>query len=201
MADPETAVENADASRALILEVLAGNASGSRITVEEKLVIGRHAQGIGGLADDIELSRQHACISREPGGGYLIEDLGSTNGTFVNGAQIESPSLLGLGDTIEVGATSLLIKSLPSAPTASSGQKTAARPVVTADAPAEMHPALDLRLKIDFDKREATLSLQPDQSFRLALVDGRWRLEEEEDRPVPRDVPTDPEQGDSHEQR
>jgi pSer/pThr/pTyr-binding forkhead associated (FHA) protein len=180
MADPEMAVEDADSSRALILEVLAGNASGSRIVVEEELVIGRHARGIGGLADDIELSRQHARISREPGGGYVIEDMGSTNGTFVNALQIESPSPLGLGDTIEVGATSLLIKSLPPTSTGLTGQRTAARSVVTADAP-EMQAALDLRLEVDFDKREATLSLQPGQSFRLVLVDGRWRLEEEEE--------------------
>jgi FHA domain len=179
MADPQTAAEDADASRALVLEVLAGNAGGSRIVVEEELVIGRHAQGIGGLADDIELSREHARISREPGGGYVIEDMGSTNGTFVNGTQIESPSPLGLGDTIEVGATSLLIKSLPPVSTGLTGQQTAARPIVTAGAP-ETQAALALRLEIDFDKREATLSLQPGQSFRLALVDGRWRLEEEE---------------------
>ncbi len=190
MADSEPAVDDADASRALILEVLAGNANGSRIVVEQELVIGRHAQGIGGLADDIELSRQHARISREQSGSYVVEDLGSTNGTFVNSVQIESPRPLGLGDTIEVGATSILVKSLPPTTSSpSSGQQTAARPVVTADAPVEAQAALDLRLQIDFDKREATLSLQPGESFRIALVEGRWRLEE--------DHPTDPEQGDS----
>jgi pSer/pThr/pTyr-binding forkhead associated (FHA) protein len=194
VADTGMAVEDHEVARGLVLEVLAGNASGSRIVVEDELVIGRHAQGIGGLANDIELSRQHARISREPGGGYTIEDLGSTNGTCVNDSRIESSQPLGLGDTIAVGATNILVKSLP--PTTSlpsSGQQTIARPVVTAAAPAETQATLDLRLQIDFDTREATLSLQPGESFKLVLVDGRWRLEEE---PMEQE-PTDPEQGDS----
>jgi hypothetical protein len=90
------------------LEVISGSAAGSAILVEDELVFGRHElEGI--LVDDAEISRQHARISREASGEYAIEDLGSSNGTFVNGLQIQSPRLLAPGDSIEIGATTLVV--------------------------------------------------------------------------------------------
>jgi hypothetical protein len=96
----------------LRLEVISGNATGDTIVVEDELVIGRHAEGPGRLSEDEEISRQHARISREATGDYAIEDLGSSNGTFVNGLRIQSPRLLALEDSIEVGATTLLVKAI-----------------------------------------------------------------------------------------
>ncbi len=98
----------------LRLEVIAGNAAGTVILVEDELVIGRHAEGAGRLSEDSEISRQHARISREASGDYAIEDLGSSNGTFVNGLKIPSPRLLRAQDSIEVGGTTLVVRSLPS---------------------------------------------------------------------------------------
>jgi hypothetical protein len=40
------------------------------------------------VADDPQVSRRHAVLTRDADGSLFIEDLGSTNGTFVNGAQI-----------------------------------------------------------------------------------------------------------------
>ena len=40
------------------------------------------------IANDPHVSRHHARLIREDGGNLLLEDTGSTNGTFVNGAQI-----------------------------------------------------------------------------------------------------------------
>lgn len=51
---------------------------------------------------DAEVSRQHARISRTPGG-YVFEDLGSTNGTFVNGERLVAPRVLNPGDLIGLG--------------------------------------------------------------------------------------------------
>src|SRR3972149_335686 len=39
---------------------------------------------------DVEISRQHARLTRTPGG-MVLEDLGSTNGTFVNGERLGPP--------------------------------------------------------------------------------------------------------------
>src|SRR4051795_1490271 len=91
----------------LKLEAVEGNAAGSDIAVEEELVIGRTASVEGRLADDPEISRQHARVMRS-GEGYVIEDLGSMNGTFVNGNRLQAPHQLAQGDQIEVGGTRLL---------------------------------------------------------------------------------------------
>lgn len=57
---------------------------------------------------DGEISREHARIVRR-GGYYWIEDMGSTNGTFVNGLRIFTPQLLQPGDEIQLGRTKLTV--------------------------------------------------------------------------------------------
>jgi uncharacterized membrane protein YdfJ with MMPL/SSD domain len=91
--------------------VAAGPAAGTTITVEtEPLLIGRvtGSEGGGALGDDPELSREHARISVVDGT-LVIEDLGSSNGTFVNGTRIEAPTPLHSGDRIKVGTTTLTL--------------------------------------------------------------------------------------------
>jgi pSer/pThr/pTyr-binding forkhead associated (FHA) protein len=95
------------------LEVVAGRAVGMSILLDDELLIGRHADGAGRLADDEEISRSHARISLDRSGFCAIEDLGSTNGTFVNGLRIAGPQTLSVGDTIEVGGTTLVVRELP----------------------------------------------------------------------------------------
>ena len=95
------------------LEVVAGRAIGMSILVDDELLIGRHAEGAGRLADDEEISRSHARLSLDRTGFCAIEDLGSTNGTYVNGLKITGPETLSEGDTIEVGATTLVVRELP----------------------------------------------------------------------------------------
>lgn len=52
---------------------------------------------------------------RPTGDGIEIEDLGSTNGTFVNGSRIESATALSGGDTVRVGQAEMQVESAPSA--------------------------------------------------------------------------------------
>jgi pSer/pThr/pTyr-binding forkhead associated (FHA) protein len=94
-------------------EVVAGRAIGMSILIDDELLIGRHADGAGRLADDEEISRSHARISLDRSGFCAIEDLGSTNGTFVNGLRINGPQTLSVGDTIELGGTTLVVRELP----------------------------------------------------------------------------------------
>jgi pSer/pThr/pTyr-binding forkhead associated (FHA) protein len=94
-------------------EVVAGRAIGMSILLDDELLIGRHADGAGRLADDEEISRSHARISLDRSGFCAIEDLGSTNGTFVNGLRISGPQTLSVGDTIELGGTTLVVRDLP----------------------------------------------------------------------------------------
>lgn len=65
------------------------------------------------LANDIpigqpEVSRRHARFFKD-GGDIYIEDLGSTNGTFINGSRISSPQQLRPGDAIMVGENIVLV--------------------------------------------------------------------------------------------
>jgi pSer/pThr/pTyr-binding forkhead associated (FHA) protein len=89
-----------------LLKITSGKAAGGEIVLEDELVIGRTVNGEGTLADDSELSRRHARITRV-NGKLLLEDLGSTNGTFLNGQRIAAPSELHRGDKIAVGNSTL----------------------------------------------------------------------------------------------
>ena len=104
-------------SETLRLKITGGAAAGKELVVADELVIGREAPGEGMIADDVEISRQHARISRTPQDEWGVEDLGSRNGTFVNGHRIEGHELLAAGDSIEVGGTRLVVQvSSPAAP-------------------------------------------------------------------------------------
>jgi hypothetical protein len=73
---------------------------GQRVTLPNQAIIGR-MPGCDVQLDDPSVSRRHARISRAPNG-WLIEDLGSTNGVTVNGANVEREYLSG-GEDIELG--------------------------------------------------------------------------------------------------
>ena len=54
------------------------------------------------VINDAEVSRRHSRLTFQ-GGKYVIEDLGSTNGTFVNGQRLSGPVVLKAGDMISFG--------------------------------------------------------------------------------------------------
>jgi hypothetical protein len=56
------------------------------------------------VINDPEVSRHHCRMTRG-GGGYTLEDLGSTNGTFVNGQRLTGARPLAGGDTVGLGET------------------------------------------------------------------------------------------------
>jgi FHA domain len=92
------------------LEVVAGPASGRKLALEEEpLELGRGDAEKGALGSDPELSRRHARVSPMSDGRLLVEDLGSTNGTFVNGKRIAAPTVVGPGDEVALGDTTLRV--------------------------------------------------------------------------------------------
>jgi Mg-chelatase subunit ChlD len=72
--------------------------------------IGR-AQGNTVVINDPTMSRQHARVRLEEDR-FLLFDLGSANGTFVNGAQVEAPVALADGDTVRFGEAEFTFKQL-----------------------------------------------------------------------------------------
>src|SRR5712691_1111989 len=79
--------------------------SGERRYVESELRIGRGEQNDLRLNDG-SVSRDHAFLRRVDGR-YLLSDVGSQNGTFVNGRRVYAPSALQSGDRIRAGTTEL----------------------------------------------------------------------------------------------
>ena len=107
------------------LRVVEGRAVGSYVPLEhDELRIGRAESGIGKLDDDPEISRSHARVSRAADGALNVEDLGSKNGTFVNGDRIEGARRLQPGDRIRLGSTTLEVSEIDQGvqPTAMSAQ-------------------------------------------------------------------------------
>jgi predicted component of type VI protein secretion system len=86
---------------------------GREQTLQAGATIGREGCDVNLM--DPEVSRRHATI-RDQGGRLGIEDLGSTNGTYVNGQRITVVTVLTDGDTVRLGNTIWSIRSPAQAP-------------------------------------------------------------------------------------
>ena len=88
------------------LFVIQGRDQGQRYTLDEPIIsIGR----VGGNAvqvNDTEVSRKHAILELS-GEEYVLRDLNSSNGSFINGKRVKEQRLLS-GDQIQFGRTLLL---------------------------------------------------------------------------------------------
>ncbi len=74
-----------------------------RLSETMPTAIGRHSSCELVLRKD-DISRRHAEVFPE-GGEFRIRDLGSTNGTFLNGERIQDSALLHAGDKVEIGSS------------------------------------------------------------------------------------------------
>jgi pSer/pThr/pTyr-binding forkhead associated (FHA) protein len=88
---------------AMGLIIVRGPGTGQMFTLgADPVIIGREAQTAKFVIADPAVSRRHARIDRQ-GGTYQIEDLNSTNGTFVNAERVTESVALVAGDLIELG--------------------------------------------------------------------------------------------------
>ena len=76
---------------------------GTVYDLTDEITVGR-AAGCGVHVEDAYTSNLHARVFRRDGTVW-VEDLGSTNGTWVNAERIEAPTRLGRGDLLQVGGT------------------------------------------------------------------------------------------------
>jgi len=92
---------------AATLVVTRGPGAGSRFLLDTDVVqAGRHPESDIFL-DDITVSRRHAEVARQ-GSGWVVRDVGSLNGTYVNRQRIEDETALSTGDEVQIGRFKLV---------------------------------------------------------------------------------------------
>ncbi len=91
------------------LVVTAGPLTGTKITLgDQPILIGRADDSTLVLTDDFASSR-HARLTNR-GGQWYVEDLGSTNGTYLDQQRVQGPLLVGPGQPIRIGQTALELR-------------------------------------------------------------------------------------------
>ena len=101
------------------LVITSGQLEGRRIEVAKELVVGR--ENVDVVIDDAELSRRHFAV-RPVAGGLEVEDLGSRNGTRVNGTRIDGPTRVRDGAVVTVGMTTIAVEVPQAAPVGGAGE-------------------------------------------------------------------------------
>jgi hypothetical protein len=90
------------------LVVIAGKGSGDAVPLLGEIVVGRAADATLDITDDFA-SNHHAKLFSDARG-WVVEDLGSTNGTFVNGVRIDAPTRVDSRDIIRIGRSQLKLE-------------------------------------------------------------------------------------------
>jgi hypothetical protein len=100
-------VKRGKAARQLV--VTAGNLAGTRITLgEAPITIGRAEDSTLVITDDFASARHARLVARD--GQWFVEDLGSTNGTYLDRGKVSGPTPVPLGVPIRIGRTSLELR-------------------------------------------------------------------------------------------
>jgi class 3 adenylate cyclase len=77
------------------------------LLIDRRLELGREADGI--VVIDSRVSRRHVALEPGPDQTVLVSDLGSSNGTMLDGAPVQDPTLAGTGSTVQIGNTTIEI--------------------------------------------------------------------------------------------
>ncbi len=101
-------IVQAPVARLLVLESPA-LPQGSTVEVREPTRLGRGAENAIRIDGDDFVSTRHALLEPRPDG-LWVEDVGSTNGTFVNGGRVTTARLLSPGDVVRIGQTDLRVE-------------------------------------------------------------------------------------------
>jgi DNA-binding winged helix-turn-helix (wHTH) protein len=99
------------AARSVTVRLRVNWPGGSALLADGEHVMGRDAELAICLAS-ASVSRRHATI-RLAEGQARIEDLGSKNGTFVNGRRLAGPATLGDGDEVRAGSVRMTVRLVP----------------------------------------------------------------------------------------
>lgn len=103
--DPQKFKYSAALGKRALLVILSRKGFGATFVVDQPhSVLGRQSD-CEFVIDDPLLSRRHCAVSLDEAGDYFIEDLNSTNSTFLNSRKLQEKSRLQYGDRIVIGNT------------------------------------------------------------------------------------------------
>lgn len=91
------------------LRILSGSRAGQVIPLADRILIGRGGDSNLPIDDDYA-STHHAEFAQGIDGAWFVEDLRSTNGTYVNGERIEELTQLAIGDEVRIGRTTMAVE-------------------------------------------------------------------------------------------
>ena len=142
--------------------------TGERIPIRGNCAIGRSPANEVVVPDE-RVSRRHALVHVQEGGEYWLVDLGSGNGTYVNGRRLTRPTRLKDGDEIEIGPFRQVFRELRHVPESGATGTMAGSTVLM------IRPTKCWLLVADIESSvELAKSLTPDQ---VPVVTGRWLAE------------------------
>ncbi|MEC7987201.1 MAG: HD domain-containing phosphohydrolase, partial [Myxococcota bacterium] len=78
-------------------------------SIDRPLTIGR-SPNCNVFIMDLQASRRHTRFFRDAAGTLIVEDLRSSNGTYLNGNRLKSPQVLKVGDVIRLGSTDFIVE-------------------------------------------------------------------------------------------
>jgi predicted component of type VI protein secretion system len=164
----------------LILEIVEGPGAGRQVGLDGVLDVGRDASMGLALENDGQVSRRHARFSLQ-GGAAIVEDAGSTNGTYVNDQLIATPRPLRPGDKVRLGLTVLELRTR---------QQVAARPSAVHPRPALTAIDNDVLRPVPEDELARVADVPPEGP--IAAAPPPFRMPESPAAYVPAEVMGDP---------
>jgi len=119
------------------------------LLLEDRVEVGRECDGL--IVPDPRMSRRHVALEPLPDGSVRVTDLGSSNGTLVDGTVISGPLTVPPGALIQAGATDIEVGRAPGAD----------RPVTELSAPTPK--AFSAPTSIESVASEVSVDLKPEQ--------------------------------------
>lgn len=109
---PQRSLAEKEATQVLLV-LRTGPQAGERIEVSRTITIGRDESADVAIRDAL-ISRRHVSFAPSADSSVVVTDVGSSNGTVVNGVLISGPTTVANGDVITIGATEIVVQSAAS---------------------------------------------------------------------------------------
>ncbi len=153
------------------LKLIAGPAAGQEVEIDRELVIGRENADV--TIDDEQISRRHLVL-RPVEHGVELEDLGSLNGTFIDGERIDKPVTIVIRGVVTLGTSEMRVDvALPRTAQRDQATQLSASPLgqtIQARAPFSTEPSLELPPMPPDDVREQPRRRPPVPELAVTVV-------------------------------